>query len=830
MLCDRRKRVLESEVLNFQHLCYDLSMTALLTDLRYAARMLRRNPGFAVLAIGALALGIGANSAIFAVINAVLLAPLPYADPHHLYEIGSADDHGTHGGSVADFVALRDRGGIFEKPSVDRFSSFTLTDSVDDAERVYVRALSSDMFALLGAPALIGRTFLADDFENGAPHVAVLAYRIWQRRYNGDRGVLGRNIQLDGERYTIVGVMPANFQFPINVYDLWLPWIFTNAELANRKDHGTIIYTRLRQGATPAQAQGELDSLAAAIASQFPDVEKDWHPRIEPAKLGFGDQYRTQLLVMLGAVGFVLLIACLNVANLLLARAESRRREIAVRIALGAGRWRLIRQMLTESLLLAGLGAIAGMLLASWGARALMAWFPVHAPRPKLEYTGAGGIVFAFAIGVSILAGVAFGLAPALQLSRERIHETLKTRRFRFRGILIVAETALCLILLAGAGLMIRSFAKLMEIQPGFRAENVLTIQVPMPSFLSAVTSFASRKEVETHQALEYQDLVDRVRIMPGVIAAGVGTVLPLGPMEVGTQAGFENDPNPQQDHRAQLRSVSPDYFRAMGIPLVEGRAFTDADAGSAPEVAIVNDALARKYWPHESAVGKHVNMSGLPRGPWYEVVGVVGGIHHRKLSDEPDPELYRPYMQYLGPAFGTVMVVRGSRDPAALAPSIRGAIRTLYPNQPIGEIKLMTQVVADSVAAPRFYTSLLATFAALALALGFAGIFGVLSYSVAQRARELGIRMALGATRPAVLKLVLGEGLLLVGIGIVAGIAGAAALTRLIQSQLYRTKPGDPATYAVVSLLMVMVALAAAWMPAARASRVDPIIALREE
>ena len=807
-----------------------LGMGTLFADLRYAARMLRRSPGFTAMAAGALALGIGANCAIFAVVNAVLLSPLPYADPHHLYEIGSTDTHGVHGASLADFVALRERGGVFEKPSVDRFWSFTLTDATGDAERVYGRAVTSEMFPLLGARAIAGRTLLPDDFQTGAPHVAVLAYRIWKRRYSGDLSVVGRNLKLDGEGYTIVGVMPANFEFPINVYDLWVPWTFSAKELANRRDHGTIIYTRLRTGATPQQAQGELDALAHAVAGQFPDVEKDWKPRIEPAKLGSSDQYRAQLLVLLGAVGFVLLIACLNVANLLLARAESRRREIAVRIALGAGRWRLIRQMLTESLLLAGMGAIGGMLLASWGARALMAWFPVHAPRPKLEYTGATGLVLVFAIGVTILAGILFGLAPALQLSRERIHETLKSRSFRLRGFLIGSETALCLILLAGAGLMLRSFAKLMEVQPGFRPEHVLTVQVPMPSFLSAVDSFSSRKEVETHQAFEYRDIIGRIRAMPGVAAAGITTVLPLGPVEVHTQAGFEGDPNPKQDHGAQLRSVSPDYFRAMGIPILDGRAFSDADSGTSPEVAIINDSLAKKYWPHESAVGRHVNMSGLPQGPWYEVVGVAGSIRHRKLSDNPEPEMYRPYMQYLGPAFGAAIVVRTSGDPGMLAPSIRAAVRTLYPSQPIGEIKLMTDVVADSVSAPRFYTSLLAAFAALALALGFAGIYGIMSYTVAQRTREVGIRMALGATRPAVLRLILGEGLGPVGIGIAAGLAGSAALTRVIESQLYATKPGDPETYAVVCAVMVVVALTAALAPAARASRVNPMIALREE
>lgn len=802
----------------------------MLHDLRYAARMLRKSPGFTLLAVMALALGIGANCAIFSVVNALLLAALPYPDAARLYEIVSVDSK-AEGASLAAFVALREQSGAFRQLSVDRFWSLTLTDHWGDAERIYGRTLSAETMPLLGVSPQLGRALGPENYRPGAPRVVLLSHRLWTRRYLSDPRVVGRTIHLDDEDYTIIGVMPAQFQFPVSVYDVWSPWIFSGAELANRRDHGSVIYARLRAGATVMQAQAELEAFAHGIAAQFPETEKDWRPRIGPTKLGSRDQYRTGLLTLLAGVGFVLLIACLNVANLLLARAAARKREFAVRIALGAGRARIVRQLLTESLLLAGLGAALGMVFASWGARALMHSFPVHAPLAPLEYPGFDGRVFGFALAVALLASLIFGLAPAVQLSRTNLNRELRgPRRFGSRGVLIVAETALSLILLIGAGLMIRSFARLMEIQPGFRAENVLTVQVPMPSFLSGITSFASRLEVETRQAAEYGDLVNHFRALPGVIAAGAGTVLPLGAIEVHTQVGFEGDPNPQQDHGAQLCAVSPEFFRALGIPLRAGRAFNDADTAGAPQVAIVNDVIARRYWPNGNPIGKRVNMSGAPRGPWYEVVGVVAAIHHRKLTDRLQPELYRPYRQYLGPAFGTAIAIRSVRDSSALGPAIRSQIRTLYPNQPIGEIKPMADLVADTVAQPRFYTVLLAAFAALALALAIAGIYGVMSYSVAQRTREVGIRIALGATGRQVLGLVLREGLAMVLAGVVLGVAGAAALTRLIRSELYETTPTDPAVFVCVSLILLAVAGAAGYFPASRAAGVDPTIALREE
>ncbi len=801
----------------------------MLNDLRYAVRMLRRAPGFTLLAVSALALGIGGNCAIFSVVHALLLAPLPYADAEHLYELTSTDP--KQAASLADFAALKDASSAFAQLAVDHFWSFTLTDHWGDAERIYGRALSTDMIPLLGVSPQVGRAFQRDDYHAGAPRVVLLSYRLWKRRYAGDPRAVGQIIQLDGESHTIVGVMPAQFQFPISVYAVWTPWIFSGAELAARRDRGGVIYARLRAGATATQAQAELDAFAHGIAAQFPDTEKDWHPRIGPTKLGSNDQYRTGLLTLLAAVGFVLLIACLNVANLLLARAAARKREIAVRIALGAGRARIVRQLLTESLLLAGLGAALGVLFASWGARLLVNSFPRSPLLAPVDYRGFDGTMFGFTLAVALLASVVFGLAPALQLSRTDLNRELRgPRRFGSRRVLIVAETALSLVLLIGAGLMIRSLERLMKVDPGFLAENVLTVQVPMPSFLSGIASFASRKDVETRQAAEYRDLIDHMRTLPGVIASGVATALPLGPVEVHTQIGFEGDPNPKQDHGAQLCAVSPDFFRALGIPLVAGRAFTDADTAGAPEVAIVNDVVARRYWPNQSPIGKHVNMSGAPAAPWYEVVGVVAAIHHHKLSDQLQSELYRPYQQYLGPAFGSVIAVRSVRENPALALLVRGQIRTLYPNQPIGDIKPMEDLVAETVAQPRFYTALLATFAVLALALAIAGIYGVMSYSVAQRTREFGIRIALGATGSQLLALVLRDGLAMVITGVALGIAGATALTRLIRSELYETTPTDPAVFASVSLLLFAVAAAAGYFPASRAADVDPVVALRDE
>lgn len=802
----------------------------MLHDLRYAARMLRRGPGFALLAVTALGLGIGANCAIFTVVKALLLTPLPYADPSRLYEITSVDSK-AEGTSIADFDALRDHSSSFAQLSVDRFWSFTLTDHWGDAERIYGRALSSDSMPLLGVTPQIGRALAAEDFRPGSARVVLLSDRLWKRRYSSDPRVVGRTILLDNEAHMVIGVMPPQFRFPLGVYDVWTPWTFSAAELANRRDHGSTIYARLHPGATIAKAQAELDAFAHSMSAQFPDTDKDWHPRIRATKLGSTDQYRTGLLTLFAAVGFVLLIACLNVANLLLARATGRKREISVRIALGAGRARIIRQLLTESLLLAALGAALGMLFASWGARALMNSFPVRPSIAAMKYEGFNGTMFAVSLLAALVASVIFGLAPAIQLSRTNLTQDLKGgRRFGARAMLVVAETALSLVLLIGAGLMIRSFTRLMEVNPGFRAENVLTAQVPMPSFLSGIASFASRKEVETRQAAEYRDLIEHFRTLPGVIAAGVGTALPLGAVEVHTQIGFEGDPNPQQDHGAQLAAVSPDFFRALGIPLLAGRAFTDADVAGAHDVAIVNDVVARRYWPNDNPIGKHVNMSGQPAGPWYEVVGVVAAIHHHNLSDHLQPELYRPYQQYLGPAFGAVIAIRSTRDPASLTPSIRAQIRNLYPNQPIGDIKPMVDLLSDTVAQPRFYTGLLSAFASLALILAVAGIYGVMSYSVAQRTRELGIRIALGATAGRILRLVVREGLAMVLIGIVIGIAGALGLTRLIRSELYETTPTDPAVFIVVSLILIATAFAATYLPASRAAGVDPTIALREE
>ncbi len=465
----------------------------MLHDLKFALRILRRNPGATFLAAGALALGIGANCAIFSVIDAVLLAPLPYADPRHLYEISAMDANGSPGGaSLADFRGLAEHLGAIERISVNRFWSFTLTDAAGDAERTYAQTLSQGAFDVLGAQAMRGRTFLPEDYRPGAPKVCVIAYRLWQKRYSSASDIIGRQIELDGERTTIVGVMPAQFQFPLNVYGLWVPWIFSDAELATRRDHGLIIYARLRRGATLQQAQAELDSFAGAMASQFPDSEKNWHPKIGPAKLGAADSYRAQLLVLLGASGFVLLIACLNVANLLLARAAARRREIAMRIALGAGRWRIVRQLLAESLLLAAMGGAGGLAAGWWSSRALIAAFPVRTVKPAVESGGIDLTVFLFALAATVVTGVAFGLAPAMQLSRLNLYDTLKDSgasarsgwRLSFRGAVIVAETALSLILLDGAALMLRSFERLIAVDPGFHAGECSARGRPHAQFL----------------------------------------------------------------------------------------------------------------------------------------------------------------------------------------------------------------------------------------------------------------------------------------------------------------------------------------------------------
>jgi len=622
--------------------------------------------------------------------------------------------------------------------------------------------------------------------------------------------------------------MPEDF-FYDQRFVLWTPWQLTAADTARREDR-TPAAVRLRPGVSPAQAQSDLLSVLKELAPD--DVRNGWNIRVVPMAQQLTDRVRASLLVSLGAVSFVLLIACLNVANLLLARASDRAREIAVRAALGAGRLRMIRQLLTESLLLSAAGGIAGLLLGAWGARTLVTLFPDRDPVPRLEQAHLDLAVLGFTLVVTAITGVIFGLAPALEATRSNLTVSLKegargtssgTRSARVRNLLVIAETALSLILLVGAGLMLRSFQRLLAVNPGFNPDRVLTLRVPLPAAITA----------KPQQPLYYTRILDRLASLPGLNSAGLIAPLPLADVDANSTFVVEGHLPPNGERQlVKLRTVSPAYFRAMGIGLRQGRIFDEAaPPDAAAKVVIVSESLVRKYFPHQNPIGRRITQSTEGKGPFATVVGVVNDVPNLNLADEPEPEMYFDYRQFFFAPFAMTLVLRThSADSMQVAAAAQREIRAITPDQPISDVKTMRDVVSGNVSQPRFYTLLLGIYAAIALLLAATGLYGVLSYAVSQRLREIGIRLALGASRRSIFRLVMGQALTLVGIGTLLGLAGSWVLTRLIASQLYRTQPTDPLTFAVVAALMIAVALAATYVPARRALKVDPAIALHAE
>jgi putative ABC transport system permease protein len=782
-------------------------------DLRLALRVLRKHPGYAALVIVIMGLGIGANTAIFSVLNAVVLRPFPYAAPERLYELGASRKGRSLSLSAADFVAWQARTQVFEGMAAARRQDFTLT-GADEPEHVYGLRVTRECLPMLGTPPILGRWLSQEDYRPGAPPVVLLAHRLWSRRFGADPQIAGKQVLL------------PSFRFNARNHEVWMPLVFTADQLNRLDPTGFMACGRLKPGLTRRQAEAEADVVSRILAEDLPQTHAGWQATLTPLVEEAVAEFRPALLALLGAVGLVLLIACLNAANLLLARASERAREMAVRIALGAGRWRLMRALLTESVLLALLGGVLGLLLAAWGVRALAALYPERIPVPRLDQSGIDAYVLGFTLLVSAASGIVFGLAPAWQALRTDLNEALKESgrstsgglgALRFRNLLVAAEVALSLVLLAGAGLMLRSFLRLLQVHPGFRAQKVLTVRLPLPAY-----RIPDRKQ----QPAYYTGILRHVQALPGVQAAGLVTMLPLS----GGEALITFAKSQAAALRGEVslvvafRAVSPDYFRALGIPLLLGRSFTDADTVGAPRVAIVNQALARRCWPGENPLGK-----SLPVGEPLLVVGVVGNVKHIRLSAEPDPELYLPYLQYLGVPHST-LVIRTSAEPLKLAATVRRGIRQLHADQPITDVKTMEEVVVGSLATPRFYTLLLGIFAGLALALAAAGVYGVMSYSVSRRTQEIGIRMALGAQPGAVLRLMFWQGGKWILFGVAAGVLGAVATTRLIAKLLYGVSPTDTATLILVSLLLVAVALAASYLPARRAARVEPVAALRHE
>jgi putative ABC transport system permease protein len=807
-------------------------MNALLKDLQYGVRMLYKNRGFTAVALLALALGIGANTAIFSVVNSVLLRPLPYRDPQRLIMVW--ENHQQRGGAEhewtapADFRDFRDQAQSFEHVAALVGWGPTLTGQ-DQPEDLQGAAVSHDTFAMLGVEPALGRSFRPDEDQAGAERVAVLSHNLWQRRFGSDPAIVGKNLTLGGESYTVIGVMPRGFSFPIlKDTEIWRPITPALAAIPGC-GRGCVILrviAKLNPGVTLEAARAEMTALTSRLAEQYPESNKAVGAALVPLHEQLVGDVRPAMLVLLGAVGLVLLIACANVANLLLARAAAREKEVAIRAALGASRARLIRQHLTESLVLAMTGGAVGLLLAFWIVDLLVSFAPKGTPR--LDEIAIDPIVLAFTCGVALLTGLVFGLAPALLSSRTNFNSALKeggrdtsasSRGARVRSALVVSEVALALMLLVGAALLIKSFVNLQRVAPGFNPKDVVRVDVALPR-----TRYPERNQSATF----YKQLLDRIAALPGVQSAGAVSNLPLSGGGTDSDFGIEGraPAEPGQNPVAWYSSVTPGYFRAMGIRLLRGRVFSEADNADAPKTVLISETMARRYFPDEDPLGKRLVFGGGsdPR----EIVGVISDVKFFGLNLDARPSMYFPHAQ--NPAGGMSLVVRTQGDLLTLAAAIRGQVSALDRDLAVSNVMTMEQLVGVSLAEPRFTLLLLGAFAAVAMLLSAIGVYGVVSYSVTQRSHEIGVRMALGAQMSDVLKLVVGQGMTLVLGGVGLGLIAAFALSRVMESLLFGVSATDFTTFAATSVVLAGVALAACFIPARRAIRVDPMVALRYE
>jgi len=813
-----------------------------MNDLKFAFRQLLKNPGFTGVAVLTLALGIGANTAIFSVVNTVVLRPLPYPESERLVWMSErSPNFPVMSISYPNFTDWRTEQTVFEHVGVYNWSSYNLTGKGDPV-RLWVSRISAEGFAALGVKPALGRMFVNDEDKPGAPPVAVLSHGLWQNRFGRDTSLIDTSITLDGRPVTVIGVMPAGFAFPSEV-DVWVPVgpMASEPGYQSRGNHpGLLGVARLKPGVTVDQARTEMDTISTRLEKQYPDSNSKVRVRIDPLiENRVGTNVRAALWALLGAVGMVLLIACGNVANLLLARAATRQREMAVRAALGAGRWQIARQLLIESLLLAVVGGAFGMLLGTWGLRALLAISGDSIPRTGEIRLDLG--VLAFTAGIAVLTGILFGLAPAWQAGRTDVHSVLKetTRgatggRARLRQGLVVAEVALTLVLLVGAGLLLRSFHRLQTLNPGFNHENVLSFRLDLPR---------QKYATDEQQFAFFQELTGRLHALPGVQAVGFGSQIPF--VQNGWQTGFhiegQPDPPPGEAPSMEVTAASPDYFRALGIPLLRGRWFTDQDnrehVRNLPEprenerraapmnVIIVDEEFVRRHWPNEDPIGQRVRANGATM----TVVGVVRRVKIRGLNEQGGfVQAYFSALQV--PSRGRTMTVKTTLAPEPLMAAVRQQVLALDPDQPVYELRTLTDLRDRSLTPQRLNLTLLGIFAGVALALAVVGLYGVLAYAVTQRTREIGIRMALGAQRHDVLRLVIRHGLKLTLLGAALGVAGAWGLTRWMEALLYEIKSTDPLTFTAVSLALIAVALLACWLPARRAAKVDPMEALRCE
>jgi putative ABC transport system permease protein len=806
-------------------------METLLLDLRYSIRTLLKTPGFSTVAIIALALGIGANTAIFSVFNAVLLRPLPYKDPAQLVMIyQSVPQKGDARRSVspANFLDWKNQAQTFEQVAAFLPFAANLT-GIGEPERVQGALVSASFFSLLGVEPILGRGFVTQEEQRGSHRVVVLSHGLWQRCFGADRDVLGKVMSLNGNGYTVIGVMPPNFDFAeraLEQTEFWAPLALTAEQLTERRTYYLYVAARLKPGSTLKQAKLEMDMIAHQLEQQYPEANTGLGVEVVLLHEALIGDIRPALAILLGAVVFVLLIACANVANLLLSRATARQKEIAIRTALGASRIRLIRQLLTESTLLSLVGGVLGLLLSDWGIQLLTA-----ASRSYIPRVGEVAIdvwVLSFTLGISLLTGIVLGIAPAWGASKPDINESLKeggrgsmesSGRRRLRNLIVISEIALALVLLTGAGLMIKSFSRLQGVDLGFNPDHVLAMRIALPSY---------KYPTQQQEAAFFRQLLEQVKALPGINSAGAITDLPLSRWS--TSVTFSvggGSATSGQESTANSRQISPDYFRTLSIPLLKGRGISDQDNERSTKVVVINQSLARQFWHDEDPIGGKIILSDSSKTV-LEIVGVVGDIRHRGPAEEIKPEIYVPYLQK--PRSFLYLVARTDVDPLSLVPTIRSEVWAIDKDQPVTDVKTLEDFLSDAVSRPRLYALLLAVFAGLAIILAAVGIYGVMSYSVAQRTHEIGIRMALGAQPHDVLKLVVGQGMILAVIGIATGLVAAFALTRVVNSLLFQVSATDPTVFVGITLLLTMVVLLASYIPARRATRVDPIVVLRYE
>jgi predicted permease len=803
--------------------------------------MLGKNRGATLIAMATLALGIGANTAIFSVVHAVLLRPLPYREPERIVTLLR---NGTGPASPGDFLDWRAQARSFEFMATAEAWGPNLTGH-ERPEQMVGLHLSLEMLPLLGVTPLLGRAFVPGDFESGQDRVVLLSYRLWQRRFSGDRGILGQTLLLNNEPYTVIGVMPPAFRFApfwITEAEMWAPQNL-RVRAPERTAHSLRPFARLKRGVSLSEAQAEMDAICAGLAKAYPDTDTGLAVKVEPLSEKVVGDIRPALVMLAGAVGFVLLIACVNVANVQLARALARTREIAVRTALGAGRLRIVRQLLTESLALALMGGALGLLLAIWGVDALKGFMRAGAGSariPRAEGIAVNAPVLVYSLALSVVTGVLFGIIPAVQASRGDVNDALKEggrgsphgrSSHRLRALLVVSEVAVALVLLTGAGLLVRSFRRIEAIDPGFNPNHVLITTISVagnPQYVGA------RREALYHEVLQ------RVTALPGVESASMINHPPMAVDVWSMNFAVERQPLPRpgQEPSVVFRVARPGYFRTMGIAIVEGRDFTDRDTEGKPAVVIVNEKLARKFWPGGDAMGKRLTLDDPRKNPvWMTVVGVVRNVKQWGWKDEPDNELYvaflqnKPFLESMHPWFSAMtLVIRTAGDPASLSKAAQNAAWSVDKNLPLSHVRTYDQVIGDAVWQERFNLLLVSLFAALALVLAAVGIYGVMAYAVTERTHEIGVRVALGARRGDVLRLVVRQGMALAGIGGAIGLAAALALTRVLSGMLYKVKADDPAIFASAPLVFAAVALLACYIPARRAARVDPMVALRQE